>query len=300
MARNPLDTRKTVLALGRMMSETLLIGIGAQKAGTTWLADYLRSKQPMVHLPPVKEVHFFDNMCMPQYGRFFEEQRLAGFKARAARLTLQSIGEQGENDALLAQLARFSAARSPEAYLKFLSMGRADQNILCDITPDYALLDVSGFQMMKDTHDNIKFVYLLRNPADRFWSSLRFNHTHNPAFDVEANFDTMLTRQDFVRFADYERTINAALEVFGPECLHIEFYENLFSDDAVLKFCDWLGVPFAAGDYGTLSNAAIASPMPEERRKQAVQAYLQTYLDMTARFGEALPQNWRADMGKYL
>lgn len=35
------------------------LGIGAQKAGTTWLAERL-SSMPGVHLPPQKELHFFD------------------------------------------------------------------------------------------------------------------------------------------------------------------------------------------------------------------------------------------------
>ena len=35
------------------------IGIGAQKAGTTWLYDRL-SELPAFDLPPKKEIHFFD------------------------------------------------------------------------------------------------------------------------------------------------------------------------------------------------------------------------------------------------
>jgi hypothetical protein len=35
------------------------IGIGAQKAGTTWLYKML-AQNPSIWLPPFKEVHFFD------------------------------------------------------------------------------------------------------------------------------------------------------------------------------------------------------------------------------------------------
>lgn len=282
------------------MEETLLIGIGAQKSGTTWLADYLRAEQTDVHLPTVKEVHFFDNICMPKYGQFFEEQRLAGFKTQVQSLNLDNIGGAALNENLLGQLARFQAVRSPRGYINFLNRGRTDQSILCDITPDYAILGADGFQLMKDTHPNVKLVFILRNPADRYWSSLRFNNTHNPSFDVAGNFDAMLRREDFVRFANYDRTIRVALEIFKPEQLHIEFYENLFTDQAVQSFCDWLGLPFISGNYGTRANAAKTSVMSEVQRRQAVLTYQQTYTEIAARFPDTLPGSWREDMRTFL
>ncbi len=282
------------------MEETLLIGIGAQKSGTTWLADYLRSAQPDVHLPTVKEVHFFDNVCMPQYGQFFDEQRLASFQKQVQCLNLEKIGGAALNENLLGQLARFQAVRSPEAYMGFLNRGRTDQSILCDITPDYAILGADGFQLMKDIHPNVKLVFILRNPADRYWSSLRFNNTHNPSFDVAVNFGPMLRREDFVRFANYDRTIRVALEIFTPEQLHIEFYENLFNDKAVQSFCEWLGLPFISGDYGTRANAAKTSAMSKAQRRQAVLTYQQTYTEIAARFPDTLPDSWREDMHMFL
>jgi len=282
------------------MAETLLIGIGAQKSGTTWLADYLLNKQSDVYLPPVKEVHFFDNYCMPKYGQFFEEQRLAGLINQVQSLNLNNVGDAGINENLRGQLARFQAIKSSKTYLDFLNRGRTDQSILCDITPDYAILGADGFQVMKDTHPNVKLVFILRNPADRYWSSLRFNNTHNPDFDVNANFESMLRREDFVRFANYDRTIRVALGIFAPEQLHIEFYENLFTDQAMRNFCDWLGVTFVPGDYNTRANAAKTGAMTESQRRQAVLTYQQTYTEITARFPDTLPGSWREDMSKFL
>lgn len=282
------------------LSETLLIGIGAQKAGTTWLAEYLRDHQPSVHLPLVKEVHFFDNYCMPNYGSFFEQQRLDNFKARTQGLALEDIKNNAAHAELHAQYRRFHAVTSPDAYLDFLRHDAKEGSILCDMTPDYALLDPSGFEFMKSVHDNIKLVFLLRNPADRYWSSLRFNKTHNPDFDVDGNFNVFLGRQDFVRFANYDRTVRVVHEVFGEDRLHLEFYENLFSDNTVKRFCNWLGVPFVTGNYDLKSNAAIQADMTVERRRQVVTAYQQTYREIAARFGDDLPENWRLDMENYL
>ena len=153
---------------------------------------------------------------------------------------------------------------------------------------------------MRGLHENVKLVFLLRNPAERFWSSLRFNKTHNPAFDIDGNFSAFLARHDFAGFANYERTIQAALSHFTPDDLFMAFYENLFSDAEITRFCGWLGVPFAAGDYGLASNAAAGADMPDSKRREAVQAYAATYHAIHTRFGGQIPASWQADMNAYL
>ena len=53
------------------------LGIGAQKAGTTWLAANLR-RHPDVFIPERKELHFFDNKWdrpLREYARHFEGPR---------------------------------------------------------------------------------------------------------------------------------------------------------------------------------------------------------------------------------
>ena len=44
-----------------MAEAAYFVGIGAAKAGTSWLADYLAG-HPEVALSPIKELHYFDAM----------------------------------------------------------------------------------------------------------------------------------------------------------------------------------------------------------------------------------------------
>ena len=44
----------------------LIVGIGAQKAGTTWLSQML-AQHPQVWLPPFKEVQFFNHRFIPEH-----------------------------------------------------------------------------------------------------------------------------------------------------------------------------------------------------------------------------------------
>ena len=51
-----------------MTNATLLFGIGAAKAGTTWLYRYLAA-HPEVRLPAVKELHYFDTCETGKFDR---------------------------------------------------------------------------------------------------------------------------------------------------------------------------------------------------------------------------------------
>ena len=106
------------------MTNTLLLCIGAQKAGTTWLADYLRD-HPEVHLPPVKEVHFFDARFAPKWCAKYEEEMLAEFQAETARLNLQTCGDPALQQKLHAMLLRFRMIANPSDYIKFMRLGRS-------------------------------------------------------------------------------------------------------------------------------------------------------------------------------
>ena len=204
------------------MTNTLLLCIGAQKAGTTWLADYFR-EHSVVHMPPVKEVHFFDARFAPKWCAKYEEEMLAEFQAEAAGLTLETCGDPALQQKLHAMLLRFRMIANPGEYIRFMSWGAQGRSVLFEATPDYSMVDETGFRAMKDMHPDTRLIFLLRNPADRYWSSMKFNRTHNSAFDIDTMFDRLIDREDFMLLADYDRTIREALKIFEPGKLHIEF-----------------------------------------------------------------------------
>lgn len=281
------------------MKQTLAICIGAQRAGTTWLADYLRA-HPEVHLSPIKEVHYFDARYAPKWCRRYEEDMLAELQRETAALTLQSSADPARNQKLGAILLRLRMVTDPPAYMRFMSWGSAGRRVLVDVTPDYAMVGEDGFRAMRDMHDDVRLLFRMRNPADRLWSAMRFNRTHNPAFDIEEKFERLIAREDFRLLSDYGRTIRAATTVFGPERVHVEFYEHAFSQPAVASVCRFLDIEPAPADLARRSNASRPASMPEERRAEAVRAYAHVYREIERLFPERLPQNWRSDMRRYL
>ncbi|MDZ7628610.1 MAG: sulfotransferase [Parvularculaceae bacterium] len=277
------------------MNHRLLICIGTQKAGTTWLSDYMRAR-PDVHAPPVKEVHYFDARFAPQWCARYEDEMLADFKREVEALTLSSAADTAMQTKLAAMLLRFRMVTSPADYMRFMRWGAGAQRILFEATPDYVMLDRRGFAAMKAANDDVRLILLLRNPADRFWSSLRFNKTHRPDFDIDTMFDKLIAREDFRLLADYERTIREAQAALGPDRLHIEFYERLFTEAALKRLCDFAGLPYAPGDFTERSNASSPLSMPAAKRAAAVAAYRHVYTAMVARFAGDLPATWLADL----
>lgn len=280
------------------MTQTLLICIGAQKAGTTWLADFFRHHL-QVHLPPVKEVHFFDARFVPQWCAKYEEEMLAEFQSEAAALTLANCGDPGLQHKLHSMLLRFRMIANPQEYMRFMSWGAQGKKVLFEATPDYSMLDRAGFKAMRAAHPDVKLIFLLRNPADRFWSSMKFNRTHNPSFDIEVMFDRLLTREDFMLLGDYGRTLEEVLAVFEPGQVHVEFYERLFDQVAVERICRFAGVTPTVADFAGRSNASITGDMPPSRREQAYTAYAHVYKAIAERFGRELPESWLRDMREF-
>ncbi|MGD1948605.1 MAG: hypothetical protein ACFB14_03045 [Leptolyngbyaceae cyanobacterium] len=80
------------------------LGIGAQKAGTTWLWSILKT-HPDVWIPPKKELHYFDRS--PTYppssylsSKYFiqrstgQENYNQGFRKKFISSSLQSVGQK--------------------------------------------------------------------------------------------------------------------------------------------------------------------------------------------------------------
>ena len=65
--------------------KTLLLGVGAQRAGTTWMHDYL-SRSEKIETSPIKELHFFDAWLRPDLCKQFD----LSFIKRLNRLTAEA------------------------------------------------------------------------------------------------------------------------------------------------------------------------------------------------------------------
>lgn len=244
----------------------------------------------------MKEVHYFDARFIPKWCAKYEAEMLAEFQREVAGLTIENCGDQGLQQKLAAMLLRFRMIGDPREYLRFMNWGRRSASVLFEATPDYAMLDRRGFSAMIEMVPDLRLVFLIRNPADRFWSSLRFNKTHRPDFDIYVMFDRLIDREDFRLLADYGRTIVEARAAVGSGRLHVEFFERLFTPEAMAAICRFAGLNYVPPPFGARSNPSLSAEMPGQLRLKAIRAYEKSYRDVAALFPEILPASWRADM----
>ena len=140
------------------MNQPRLIIIGAQKAGTAWLASQL-FQHPSLHNPGMKEIHFFNKL---ENGKVEVSQKCRKRIKRKCKLFSQS------------ELANLVNKKyfNLEDYFYLFSKAKHDQ-ICWEATPNYSAMNRRKLTKMKEALPNAKYIFIVRDPIERAKSSLR-------------------------------------------------------------------------------------------------------------------------------
>ncbi|MBV0911429.1 sulfotransferase [Anianabacter salinae] len=290
-----------------MGEATLLYGIGAAKAGTSWLHRYL-SLHPEVAMPEPKELHFFDSLEFG--GRLKEVDKTM---RRIAMLEMKAETAAPERRAALqrrhADLCRYGALMAdegvgPRDYAAFLREAANGRRVVGDITPAYALLPEARFREMAGLAPQTRFVMILRDPVDRAWSNIRgaaARRAERPE-QVAEIAQRILGRvfsgeaTDVIDRSDYRGTLTRLFNaVPGPHIL-IEFFERLFETETLTRICGFLGIAPRPGEADRTVHGGVRIPLSQESRARLRDQLAPQYEYVADRFGAALPPAWAANM----
>ena len=166
-----------------------------------------------------------------------------------------------------------------DAYLAhFNRLMTGKQKCFCEISPSDGILPVAEFRNIQRLCNqykiNLKVIYLLRDPVERFWSSLRHNERKqrkrtDKQFSAIGEFSNYINHPRKLVRASYNQTINNLLEVFKKDQLFFGFYENLFDEDYIKKITYLLVLIIIRLTFPRLSNpkgVARASGQPNKVR----------------------------------
>lgn len=190
------------------------IGVGAQKAGTTWLWAQLR-QHPDVVFPPVKEVHYFDSLVSERVWR----RRQARMAERCGE-EIQSL-ELSSDPAAGDQIARLRRYMDPAfiytdpwyAYLyEHVKPGEKGG----DITPAYSALPDASVDHVKRVAPAARIIYMVRDPFERGVSSLKM-------MTGSASAETVMHAQYYFDRGDYRSAIPRWDQRFGDQVLYLPF-----------------------------------------------------------------------------
>ncbi|HET9366932.1 MAG TPA: sulfotransferase [Candidatus Udaeobacter sp.] len=193
--------------------------IGAHKAGTTWLYQQLDS-HPDFWMPPVKELHYFDQLSRVQRAAHprCRDERDRRFLERLKSLSVEP-GIDVEN------YGRLFESKAP------LISG--------DISPNYSTLSNEVIREILGYFSNLKVIFLARDPVERVWShlSMEVHYRQIKPFDTtdinEVNRN-LLRRGMLLR--SYPSAVVARWKRYvDPERFRVYFFDDLQNNPAELR-----------------------------------------------------------------
>lgn len=283
---------------------TFLMGVGATKAGTSWLYRYLAG-HPDCHLRSIKELHYFD---------MIETRGLQRWRDRetARMLSLRARQEDGRGTPYVARVVNDlkdwvavlgKGPRGVSAYIEYLTQGRGDRRLVADITPAYATLSVDGLRRMAGIAPDVRVLYLLRDPVARMWSAARMigrrRATDKAQFPAQATgaMAEMIARVEagHTNREDYAGTVRRLTEAVPPHRLMVQLLDDLLSAPGLKRLCAFLGIKDHPGDFDTRQHAGLPLDLPEDLRLRAQRALRPQY-EFAATLFPDLPDSWRRNM----
>lgn len=276
-----------------------LLGIGAQKCGTTWLHQQLCSSR-FFSSGFCKEYHIFDSLYLDHCKHFREDLRtnLASLLASSAH---------GESDPRFIQyLKRALFLESLDEYFEyFLSLTRRDRKLHCvgELTPAYSMLSEDQFDhirnLIRDHGFAPRVIFIMRDPLERLCSQIRMEIERGAILtcaDSEMMDKTVLAccqNPEFDLRTRYELTVKAVDASFQESEVLYLFFEELFRAESMSSIgsfldLDDLQLVSQARVFPSGSNFTISDQAKEEVRAH----FAGTYTFIAERFGDDKVSRW--------
>jgi hypothetical protein len=225
--------------------ENLLLCVGAQKSGTTWLHSQLHN-HPEIYFSSVKEVHYFNTIHMGSL--LLSARKVAQIKKIIANnpIALQMyFTNLSRGLPLDPGLNSLLSKVDDEWYVSLL--GGSQKKYAADFTPEYAILPNEGYENIKNICNNRKIIYIMRDPIERAISAIRYNIKGMNLKEDEITSDLIkaVSQKDFIlSMSRYDWTIEKLKINFDEKDLKIMFFENIMNSKllALEEISNFLGI----------------------------------------------------------
>lgn len=256
-------------------------------------------------MPPVKELHYFDRspahlsgsilanhnpvhrlLCGGRDGRNYRRKLVRRFATDLMRRHIRGIRFD---------LRYFLGHVDDDWYLSLFAPGL--NQITGEATPAYSMLAVDDVQRVAHLLPEARVVFVLRNPIERAWSHLRYQHADRlrarrmSLDDMKAFVDS---RAQTARSA-YASILDKWMMLFPDRC-YIDFYDRIVSDSRSFLdgICNFLGLERHPDKVDALSrpvNAALSVEMPDDLHRHLASRYEGDLIELSERLGPT-PARW--------
>lgn len=240
--------------------KTFVLGLGAQKAATSWVHRYLRH-YPEADFGAIKEYHVWDVLRVPHFSHS---------SPLTPRTRIRSIGKRLLGRDVVPDRLRRRFCADTETYFDYFAGLLAPENIRLtgDITPSYSALPPETLAEIRDGFAArgiaAKAVFLMRDPVERCHSVVRMHkrdRKSRESVDIRLADDEALRRYatspDAQLRTRYDRTLAAIDAAFPPEDVFTGFYETIFTEPEVRRLSAFFGVEPELGFVETKVNVSF-------------------------------------------
>ncbi len=296
---------------GPLADRRMLYCIGTQRAGTSWLHAMFRGN-PALHVPALKEVHYWDTIRSPHAGFYrrkagpdLDWYRRASLVSRVRKYHWTALVEGAAVERLLAARVDVLGGDGTrhDGYAAMLLDGSRPGQVVVDNTPCYARLGRETFAEMAALAGDARFLFVMRDPVARLWSGIQHRCKTAVAAgtmgadEMVARFGEAVARPrspDVAR-SDYRRTIEALEAVIAPSRIHYAFFETMFSQGEYDRICGFLEVPRQrVRTWRRVNRATRPALRPDAAALAAARERLAPVYDFVrSRFGDEVPAEWR-------
>ena len=307
----PLDTveRKSP------QKSTFILGVGAQKSGTSWLSEYF-ALHPQIAFSPIKELHVWDQYIPKENGysapkraqarfdmlaRKYLERNLRRFKPKEECTDQRVLNWVYNLDRRSALIDRLSMNDDIEAYFDhFKRLSKAEHCACGEITPEYALIPMEIMEkigrLMESRFEKLKVVFLMRDPVERLWSNMKHDFRRNRGRLPSLSWKSRMQDLETINRSRYNTTCEVLDRSFGSENVKYLFFEDLFCEGTIRDLCNFLEIDYfnpGVEFFQLAVKSGIQDDMPAEFLLEARVELDDVYRYIRYRFGAFAPKGWR-------
>lgn len=210
------------------MIENLFLGIGAMKAGTTWLYSMLEH-HPDIYFTEQKEIHYFAHKSESIDYKLTPSHRFNTMKSTINQMHHDQLRDMYTK---ISWYARYMSDPVDDNWYMSLFQNQKQEKYSVDFSNLYSHLTPQDWAHIKSTTKNLKIIYIIRDPLKRLWSHVKFDK------QVKGEISDLQTwqRQDHLNYAkqthiwentEYSRVISILKENFSPDQYKIAFFEDI-------------------------------------------------------------------------
>ncbi len=275
------------------------LGIGAQKAGTTWLHTNL-ARHPQIWMPPIKEMHYLDHRPPHLVERLFgRKQFLKSGRALLRRRLVEAARGGSRED--LAWAARYCLGRRSDDWYCAL-FPKIDGKITGEVCPGYARLDGDQVARVYAMMPKTKIIYLIRNPIERAWSGLAMHFRKDGVGSIEevaeTEIEARLRHPKSWRHGEYAKNLAAWESCYPAEQISVGFFDELLENPRgqLKEILGFLGVDNAddriPADVGDRRNTGRGEVVPPRFEGVLARVFVEEVRSLNARFDNQHTRRW--------